>query len=296
MTAGSPLRVAIVGGDARSATIATSAAAQGAEVRVFGAPAVESPSVHLVESVAEAVAGAEIVILPTPGRGLDGSLYAPNAAAPIFLDPRTLSLAEPRAVAVAGHFPPEFRRLVAEAGLVPRDMDDPVRKRIGAVATAEGALRLAIGMSGTTMMNAHAVVTGYGLIGSTVATLMRAVGARVTVVARRAAQRTDAWAAGCEAVEPAAIGELLVGADLLFQTTPGVPAPMVGREVLRTARAGLCVIELASPPAGTDLAACADLGISHVWARGQAASAPEPVGRSEWAAIRRIHDEETNRA
>jgi dipicolinate synthase subunit A len=296
MTTGSALRVAIVGGDARSATIASLAAAEGADVRVLGAPVFEGPSVQVVDSLAEAVTAASIVVLPTPGRGHDGALYAPNAATPIHLDSPTLSLAAPRALVVAGHFPPELRQLVTEAGLVPRDLDDPVRKRIGAVATAEGALRIAIGMSDFTVMNSHAVVTGYGLIGSTVATLLRAVGARVTVVARRATQRTDAWATGCQTADPAAIGDVLAGADLLFQTTPGVPEAMVSRAVLRTARPTLCIIELASPPAGTDLAACAELGLRHVWARGQAALAPEPVGRSEWAAIRRIHEEEANRA
>lgn len=293
MTAAEQPSVAILGGDARSATIAATAALEGAQVRVFGAPA---PRSLVAGSVPEAVTGAHIVILPTPGRALDGSLYAPHAAAPVFLDVATLALAAPGAIAVAGHIGGELLRMVTEAGLTPRDLDDPIRKRIGAVATAEGALGLAIQMSETTVMNAHAIVTGYGLIGGAVASLLRAVGARVTVVARNPVQRTNAWAVGCATAAPDALGTLLPDADLLFQTTPGNPAPLVDRAMLHTVRSSLCVIELASPPAGTDLDACAELGIRHVWARGQAASAPAPVGRSEWAAIKRIYEEESNRA
>jgi dipicolinate synthase subunit A len=70
-----------------------------------------------------------------------------------------------------------------------------------------------------------------------------------------------------------------------------VPAPVVGREVLRRLPPGALVMDLAAPPGGVDLELARELGHRAVWARGLGRRAPITVGASQWSGIRRRIEE-----
>ena len=109
-----------------------------------------------------------------------------------------------------------------------------------AVITAEGAVGEAIRVSDRTLWGSRALVLGYGRVGRALASRLRALGAEVTVYARREAQRALAACQGCRTLER--LPETPEGYHILFNT---VPAPLLPR-----AAEGVLNIELASAPGG----------------------------------------------
>jgi dipicolinate synthase subunit A len=108
-----------------------------------------------------------------------------------------------------------------------------------AAITAEGAIAAAIAHTERTLLGSRILILGGGRISRALAPRLRALGAAVTVYARRSEERALAESAGCETL--AALPEKPEGFHLLFNT---VPFPLLDS-------APDCpTIELASAPGG----------------------------------------------
>ncbi|MBO5797518.1 MAG: NAD(P)-binding domain-containing protein, partial [Clostridia bacterium] len=113
-----------------------------------------------------------------------------------------------------------------------------------------------------TLRGARCLVTGYGRVGRALASLLCAMGARVTVAARRCADRAAATTGGCEAVDTAALAEA-GDFDVIFNT---VPVQLFDGELLKKLNRSTLLIDLASRPGGVDFSAAAALQMKTVWA------------------------------
>ena len=109
-----------------------------------------------------------------------------------------------------------------------------------AAITAEGAVALAMERTERTLLGSRVLILGGDRIAGALWTRLRALGAEVTVYARRAAQRAAAEIAGCRSLDR--LPEKPEGYHILFNT---VPAP-----ILPAAAEGALNIELASAPGG----------------------------------------------
>ncbi|MBR4703164.1 MAG: hypothetical protein IKO91_04910 [Oscillospiraceae bacterium] len=110
---------------------------------------------------------------------------------------------------------------------------------MNAAITAEGAIAAAIGHTGRTLLGSRVLILGGGRISRALAPRLRALGAAVTVYARRAEERAVAFGTGCEVLS--VLPAQPEGWDLLFNT---VPFPILDK-------APDCpAIELASAPGG----------------------------------------------
>lgn len=134
-----------------------------------------------------------------------------------------------------------------------------------AVPTAEGALALAIGHSPITLHGAGCLVIGYGRIGKILAQRLQALGALVTVAARKSADRALAEGFGLQSDVTGAYLHGLSQYDFVFNT---VPSLTLDETQLRQLPPHCLLVELASPPYGIDRAACERLGLTHVPAAG----------------------------
>lgn len=277
--------IAIVGGDEREQEIARLAALAGAQVRAYGFPWPEGGIAGVVasSSVEDALANADYALFPIPGMGLDGSLFAPHAPAPIIPDVALLRHMHAKAAIILGTADVALHAAAAELGhaLVEYESDTELMLLRGP-AIVEGALGAAIANSAVTIHGASVGVVGHGNIGRLLARTLVLLGARVHVFARNPVQRADAYCAGCA---PHPLGELAVVApalDMLFST---VPVGVVDRAVLGVLARDSLVVDLAAPPGGIDLAAASELGLRALWARGLGRRAPVTVGRSQWGGI-----------
>lgn len=125
-----------------------------------------------------------------------------------------------------------------------------------AVTTAEGALELILHNTDRALFGMSCLIIGYGAIGARLAQILSALGAKVTVAARRPESRLQAELAGCGARDTAGLrGD---GFDVICNT---VPARLLSEEALRECR-GL-MLELASAPGGWDPVRAGELGCRH---------------------------------
>lgn len=131
-----------------------------------------------------------------------------------------------------------------------------------AALTAECALRVAAEKMNFSLRKAPVLVVGWGRIGKHLAFLLKAYGAKTTILSRSAAHRTEAVSFGFSAVSPGTLPDRLKGFRIIFNTAPGMvlPAPLC-------AQCGSCLkIDLASVPGmeGTDVIPARGLPGIHV--------------------------------
>ena len=128
--------------------------------------------------------------------------------------------------------------------------------RENAILTAEGAVHAAMTYLDTAIGGQSCLVIGYGRIGRALAGMLRGIGARVTVAARRPESRK---AAGENSVSLNGMIEALPHIGILFNT---VPAPVLPASALGLLPHGALLLELASPPYGFDLNAARKMGLN----------------------------------
>lgn len=208
-------RFAVIGTDARLAAAGRALARAGFAV---GGP--------------EQTALADYILLPLP---LDES-RTPLA--------ELLRAAKPGALALGGKLSAQARQIAAEAGV--ELVDYFAREELilcNAIPTAEGCIGILMAERTRTLWNSAILLAGFGPVGQALGVRLAALGAQVTVAARRPAQRALAES---------------------FSLRPGS-----------------LIVDLASKPGGTDFAAARRLGHRAIHALSlPTACAPETAGEA----------------
>lgn len=113
-----------------------------------------------------------------------------------------------------------------------------------AAITAECALRTAAERISFTFRKCAVLIVGWGRIGKHLAFLLKAHGARVTILSRSPHHRAEACSFGMQAVSPAVLANRIQGFRIIFNTAPSV---MIPRE-LACQNESCLKIDLASLP------------------------------------------------
>lgn len=197
----------------------------------------------------------ETVIFPLPVTADGVHLNAPFGKEPLLLGEGTASLLEGKRV-----YGGMVNRLYAAGeGWEKVRVFDYLRQEElavrNAVPTAEGAIQLAMEKSPGTLNGSKCLVTGFGRIGKVLSGMLRGLGARVTVSARKPEDLAWIRLSGFEAVHTRHPGS---GYDFIFNT---VPALIFTREVLSRMKPGTLLIDLASSPGGVDWESAEAMGI-----------------------------------
>lgn len=126
-----------------------------------------------------------------------------------------------------------------------------------AAITADCALRIAGSNMGVVFRGCPVLILGWGRIGKCLAGMLKALGAEVTVAARKKDSRAMAQALGFHAEDIAELNYTLARYRVIFST---VPAAVLTRSQLTHCRKDCIKIDLASTPGieGSDV----------IWARG----------------------------
>ena len=134
-----------------------------------------------------------------------------------------------------------------------------------AVPTAEGALLLAMQNLDAVICGMRVCVLGFGKVGRQTAALFHAVGADVTVFARREEARAEARECGFHARPFEKLSETADHYRLWLNT---IPSKIVDTHILSHMADNVLYIELASMPYGIDLAEAAVHGVRVIEAGG----------------------------
>lgn len=258
------LKFAIIGGDMRQVKLAELLAVDGHTVSAFALDKVQSIwGVRRSDTLFDAVSGAAYVILPLPICGREEHLNTP-------LSEKTYSVEEvlrclgPEQLICAGRVDIKSEEIAKVFGL--KLFDYFAREELvvsNAVATAEGAIQLAMEETPITLCHAKVLVIGFGRTGKMLAHRLKGLGADVTVSAR--SYEDFAWirAYGYETANTLSLQGTLSRYDIIFNT---VPARILSQELLRELSPECLCMDLASKPGGMDFAAAAKLGVNAVWA------------------------------
>ena len=258
------LNIWVVGGDLRQVKLAQLLAEDGHTVHTYALGELPDPVPGLTAQAALCqIEKADCVILPltvTAGKGL---LNAPLEQTEHPLAP-ILDRLSPQQFLCGGRVDHEVQALALERGLTIHDYFAREELAVSnAVPTAEGAVQLAMEHLPITIHGSKVLVIGFGRVGRLTAQRFQALGARVSVAARKYDQLAWAQAMGFGGEHLGHLKGWLCGYDLIVNT---VPAQVLGLEEVKDIKPDCLILGLASKPGGVDLTAARDLGLMVVWA------------------------------
>lgn len=261
--------IAILGGDSRQLSLAEYLVKQGMEVRVYGLPQKDlSQGIAYFEDWKEAIKGVGAILLPLPASSDSKHLYLPlfdMSEGPKLKD--LFECVTGSAVIAGGKFSPAVKACAKEYGVRLYDYFECEELQTqNALPTAEGAIFILMREMKRTVSGLSVAVTGFGRVAKALIRLLLAMGASVTVVARKESDIKAAKALGCKTVHltgKEALKALSTGQNAIFNT---VPHWLFSEEILREMSTDTLIIDLASSPGGVDVNAAALHGIRVIWA------------------------------
>ena len=260
--------IAILGGDTRQLSLAAFFAERGFTVRVFGLPCKEEGGLLCAKDWKSAVCGAVAVVLPLPacadGRRVHMPL-APETEAPLLTD--VFETVKGDIPLFGGKFSPAVKSKAQAYGVRLVDyFENEELQQKNALPTAEGAVSVLMRETPRTVSGLPVAVTGYGRVAKALIRLLLAMGAQVTVLARKKEDILSAKALGCRTVHLTGSDALTAFAKeqtVIFNT---VPHWLFSDTVLAEMSKESLIIDLASAPGGVDANAAAARGIRVIWA------------------------------
>lgn len=198
--------------------------------------------------------GADVFVLPLPAVDAAGNINTPLEYGTLSAG-KVAGLIPAGALVLAGKLPPDAARLF------PGAIDYFKREELtlrNADITAEGAVQLIMEESPKAVRDMDILIVGAGRIGLLLARKLRALGAKVTVTARREEDFARISLADCTPAATAEIAALTRGRDAVVNT---VPARIISREALENMPKPAVLIDLASMPGGFGMGEASELGL-----------------------------------
>ncbi len=242
-------KFAVIGGDRRLAALAQALTEDGFAVSTYAVEGFDGGDLEA------ALRGASVAALPLPSFGAAGDLIAQSGARVRAAD--IAALLTPGMCVFGGKLGAEAAILAGSGAAVIDYLGLEQLTAANAVPTAEGAIQIAMERLPVTIQGCCALVIGWGRIGKILARKLALLGADVTVSARRGADAAMIAALGMQDEITGRFCRGLSQYDLIVNT---VPARVLGRELLASARPDCLIIDLASKPGGVDFDAAAQLG------------------------------------
>ena len=189
------MKFAVLGGDSRSALLCRLLEQDGQKVHTYCLEKAELPAgVQCAGCLQSAVYGADWVMLPVPAER-NGELNAPLSAQSLKMEELISALWPGQTL--CGMLSTASSLAALRAGLNVADLMHRREFTVGnAAITAEAAIQKLMEATPRCLMGSHILVMGWGRIASILAPKLHALGAYVTVAARKAGDRAMAAALG----------------------------------------------------------------------------------------------------
>lgn len=260
--------IALIGGDMRQVSAAEELSRRGFSTKLWGIDKVfcRSSDVDLYEVASDAVKDCSVAIFPLPVSDDGNHVYTPLLGEKARMKLSSLlNLLPPDTVILGGRVSPSIGEMITSRGL--SCFDYFLREELqikNAVPTAEGAIALAMNELPITVFGAQVAVIGYGRIGKMLGAKLRALGAEVTVFARKSTDIAMARCSGLSALSiEGGLRSLSCGYDVVFNT---VPVQLIDKSVIERMPTKTLMIDLASAPGGIDMMAAKQRDLKVIWA------------------------------
>lgn len=253
----------IAGGDLRFAALADVLAEDN---RVFAAgfdrTAAMSDKVQIIDSIVSMTERADCVVLPLPASADGVTVNTPFSGKSISLESLTRVIKED-GIVFGGLISPEVRSLFEKRNISVADYAKREEFAVlNAVATAEGAVQVAMEELATTLSGRKILILGAGRIAKVLIDVLSGFHTHITIAARKCSDLAWAKVFGCSAVPISEMDPLLDSFDVIFNT---VPAVILDESKLKKIGKSCLVIDLASKPGGVDFDTAGMLGVRTIW-------------------------------
>ncbi|MDK2802936.1 MAG: hypothetical protein KFW09_06180 [Oscillospiraceae bacterium] len=138
---------------------------------------------------------------------------------------------------------------------------------LNAIATSEGAIKLAIGNTLKTLYKSKILITGFGRISKMLLNNLKGFNADIAIAARSEEQRVWAEANGAKSIHIKNIVKMniLEDVDIIFNT---IPSMIFDKNALSLLKKDCLIIDLASKPGGVDFDFAKQINKKVIWAGG----------------------------
>ncbi len=258
--------IAIIGGDLRIVKLAEMLTKENFFIKTYALEKAESlkkiSNILPCSSINETIKEAEFVIGPIPLSSNNIQINTPFSDTQITLQ----ELLEPlkNKIFLTGNVKKEYKNEAIKQNV--KIIDILEREELvvlNTIATAEGAIQIAMEETIHTLHGSNILILGYGRVGKAVAYMLKGIGANVFVEARK--EEDFAWIK-VYGYKPILLNELqenLEKFDIIMNT---VPAMILKNEELSKLKKECVLIDLASSPGGIDQEAAKRQGIKTIWA------------------------------
>lgn len=208
---------------------------------------------------------ADRLILPLPVSNDGITLNAPFYKGKIFLE-ELAGLVNEGGIVFGGRICSEAVKIFEGRNIKIIDYFDREELSVlNALATAEGAVQIALEEQPTVLSGQKILILGMGRIARSLIRVLSGFGADITIAARKYSDLAWAEVMGCSGCHIGSLKEssALHEAELIFNT---VPEMILDESSLKLCSKNCLIIDLASKPGGMDLEAAGQLGLRAIWA------------------------------
>ena len=257
-------RIFVCGGDIRSVYMAQHLKDKGFEVSLFGHGENDDDFSDITR--------ADTVILGLPAFR-DKAVNMPCVDRRILVDD-LIAGCKSCSLLAGGRFTPEELQKITNAGIDCFDYSDDENFQImNALYTAEGTIAYLISNTSLSVIDMKILITGYGRISKALCNLLTSWPCRVSVYARKDADRSMCLCRGFNVLESLAE---LSGFDVIINT---VPADIFTEDALETIKTGGVIMDLSQRPGYVNKELCRKHGIKLMYLPGiPLTGAPQSAG------------------
>lgn len=257
---------AVVGGDLRTIKLAKILAKEGNMVYTYGLEKAEElkeiKNIIFCEKLIEAVKMVQVVIGPIPFSSDRININMPFSDGKLSIREFMHNLNAK--ILIAGTIAPDVYELANDEYI---EIVDIMKREelavLNTIATAEGAIEIAIANTNKILHGSNVLVLGFGRIGKVLARKLAGLSTKVTCAARK--EEDLAWikAYGHKGININQIDKNLSEFDVIINT---VPQMILTAEKLGYVKQECLLIDLASNPGGIDKKVAKEKGLQLIWA------------------------------
>lgn len=256
----------IIGGDLRIIKLAKILAEENNTIYTYGLEKVEElkqkENIIFCEKISEAIKESEIIIGPIPFSSDGINLNTPFSDKKISI--RELMHIINAKILIAGTISPEVYDLANDEYI---EIIDIMKREelavLNTIATAEGAIEIAISNTNKILHGSNVLILGFGRIGKVLARKLAGLSVKVTCAARKDEDLAWIRAYGHMETNINTLGKNLEKYDIIMNT---VPHTILTEDRLKYIKQDCLLIDLASNPGGIDKKAAKEKNLKLVWA------------------------------
>lgn len=251
--------ISVIGGDLRQLTLYRELKKNGFSVFLHGFDRLKDADI----TDNTKLFSSDIIILPMPVTTDGVYINSVYSDSPITIS-RLLDEISPSAIVFGGQIKPMLSNLLKTKGITFFDYLNREELAVkNAVATAEGAISIAISETPYTVHNSRCLVLGYGRIGKILSKMLLGLGAKTTICARRLSDLALSDSFGFNSIPIKSLKNEISNYDIIFNT---VPAMILDYDMLSLVNPDTLIIDLASKPGGVDFKFAKSSGVKAIWA------------------------------